>query len=67
MRAKDAVAALIALTSPAQETDAQTRAEAAHSLGLIGDLGAKNALVRPPQAIPTTFVRDAATIALRRL
>jgi HEAT repeat protein len=66
MRAKDAVTALIALTSPATETDAITRAEAAHSLGLIGDKAARPALVAA-QSDPDTHVRDAATIALRTL
>ncbi len=65
MRAKDSVVALIALTS-AQESDAQTRAEAAHSLGLIGDPAAKNALTAA-QNDPDQFVRDAAAIALRRM
>jgi HEAT repeat protein len=65
MRAKDAVVALIAMTA-ATETDAQTRAEAAHSLGLIGDPAAKNALTAA-QTDPDQFVRDAAAIALRRM
>jgi HEAT repeat protein len=65
MRATDSVTALIALTS-SQETDAQTRAEAAHSLGLIGDPAAKPALTAA-QNDPDQFVRDAAAIALRRM
>jgi HEAT repeat protein len=66
MHAKDAVTGLIALTSSTTESDAQTRAEAAHSLGLIGDPSAKNALLAA-QADPDQFVRDAAAIALRRM
>jgi len=65
MRAKDSVPALIALTS-SRETDPQTRAEAAHSLGLIGDPAAKNALTAAVND-PDQFVRDAAAIALRRM
>jgi hypothetical protein len=67
MRAKDSVTALIALTSLTQESDPVTRAEAAHSLGLIGDSAAKSALVTAQSSDPDPFVRDAATIALRRL
>ncbi len=67
MRAKDSVASLIALTSVAQESDAIVRAEAAHSLGLIGDKAAKDALVAAQEHDPDMRVRDAATIALRTL
>ena len=66
MRAKDLVAALITLTSVSKETDAVTRAEAAHALGLIGDKAAQDALVSA-QSDPDARVRDAATIALRTL
>jgi HEAT repeat protein len=66
MRAKDSVAALITLTSPTAEADPVTRAEAAHSLGLIGDKTAQAALVAA-QSDPDMRVRDAATIALRML
>jgi HEAT repeat protein len=65
MRAKDSVAALIALTGP-EESDAVVRAEAAHSLGLIGDISARTALTAA-QNDPDVRVRDAATIALRTL
>jgi HEAT repeat protein len=61
----DAVAALIALAST-QETDPVTRAEAAHSLGLIGDKAAVAALVAAQSDLDMR-VRDAATIALRTL
>src|SRR5258708_29764618 len=66
MRAKDSVAALIKLTSFSTESDAVTRAEAAHSLGLIGDKAARPAL-EAAQGDPDTRVQDAATIALRTL
>jgi HEAT repeat protein len=66
MRATDSVAALMALTSAKQESDPRTRAEAAHSLGLIGDPAAKSALVEA-QSDADQFVRDAATMALRRM
>jgi HEAT repeat protein len=65
MHATDAVAALIKLTT-SQELDAVTRAEAAHSLGLIGDKAARDALVSA-ESDPDVRVRDAATIALRTL
>jgi HEAT repeat protein len=66
MRAQDSVTALIALLAPGREADAQARAEAAHSLGLIGDPAAKNALLGAEND-PDQFVRDAAAIALRRM
>jgi HEAT repeat protein len=66
MRATDSVTALVNLTSVTQEPDAIVRAEAAHSLGLIGDKAAQNALIAA-QSDPDMRVRDAATIALRTL
>jgi len=66
MRARDSVTALIGLTSPDQESDAKTRASAAHALGLIGDASARDALMAA-MSDPDSFVRDAARIALRRL
>ena len=66
MRARDSVTALIGLTSAAQESDARTRASAAHALGLIGDPSARDALMAA-MSDPDSFVRDAARIALRRL
>ena len=64
MRARDAVPALIAVLT--QDTDPVARAEAAHSLGLIGDASAKDAL-RAAEQDSDGFVRDAALIAQRRL
>jgi HEAT repeat protein len=66
MRARDSVTALIGLTSAAQESDAKTRASAAHALGLIGDASARDALMAA-MSDPDSFVRDAARVALRRL
>ena len=66
LRAKDAVAGLIALTSPSTETDANVRAAAVSSLGKIADAAAKDA-VKAAESDPNQFVRDAAAIALRRL
>jgi hypothetical protein len=66
MRAKDSVTALIGLLSPSDESDAKTRASAAHALGLIGDPSARDALMAA-LSDPDSFVQDAARIALRRL
>ena len=66
MRARDSVAALIGLLSSEQESDAKTRASAAHALGRIGDASARDALMAA-MSDPDSFVRDAARIALRRL
>jgi len=66
LRAKDAVAGLIALTSPTTEPDSGVRAAAVSSLGKIGD-GAAKAAVKAAESDPDQFVRDAAAIALRRL
>jgi len=66
MRARDAVTALIGLTSPSEEPDAKTRASAAHALGMIGDASARDALMAA-LSDPDSFVQDAARIALRRL
>ncbi|HMJ56148.1 MAG TPA: HEAT repeat domain-containing protein [Polyangiaceae bacterium] len=66
MKARDSVTALIGLTSADSESDAKTRASAAHALGLIGDASARDALMAA-MSDPDSFVRDAARIALRRL
>lgn len=66
MRAKDAVASLVALTSPDTEPDAGVRAEAVAALGKIGDSGG-SAAVQAAQQDPDQFVRDAAKIAARLL
>lgn len=66
LRAKDAVTGLIALTSPATEADAAVRAAAVASLGKLADPASKSA-VEAATKDPDQFVRDAASIALRRL
>jgi HEAT repeat protein len=66
LRAKDAVAGLVALTSPATESDATVRAAAVAALGKIADPAAKDA-VKAAEKDPNQFVRDAAAIALRRI
>ncbi|MBK7585691.1 MAG: HEAT repeat domain-containing protein [Myxococcales bacterium] len=66
LRAKDAVAGLIALTAVSTESDPMVRAAAVSSLGKIADPAAKDA-VTAAQKDPNQFVRDAAAIALRRL
>ena len=66
LHAKDAVVGLIALSSPANESDQQVRAAAVSSLGKIADPAAKTA-VNAALKDPDGFVRDAANIALRRL
>jgi HEAT repeats len=66
MRASDAVVGLVALTSPKTESSADVRAAAVAALGQIADPGGK-AAVQAALNDPNGFVRDAATIALRRL
>ncbi len=66
MRAKDAVVGLIAMSSPANESDPEVRASAVYALGKIADPAAKDA-VNAAMKDPYTFVRDAAKFASRRL
>lgn len=66
MRAKDAVVGLIAMSSPANESDPEVRASAVYALGKIADPAAKDA-VNAALNDPYTFVRDAAKFASRRL
>jgi HEAT repeat protein len=66
MRAGDAVAGLIAITSPEREADAGVRAAAVSALGRIADPEAKEA-VQAAEADPSPLVRSMAQIALRRL
>jgi HEAT repeat protein len=65
-RAREAVTALLPLTSASSEPDATARAEAVNALGLIGDPAGKEA-VNAALADSDVFVRDAAAIALHRL
>ncbi len=66
MRVVDAVGGLMALTSPAVEPDAGVRQRAVWSLGLLGDIAARES-VESALSDSDGFVRDAAVIALRRL
>jgi len=66
MKAGDAVAGLMALTSVDQESDAPVRAAAVWALGQIGDPAAKDAIVEA-QSDSDASVRSAATIAARML
>jgi hypothetical protein len=67
LRARDAVVAMIAKLSPANETAASVRAAAAAALGEIGDASARAAVQAAASSDSDRFVRDAASIALRRL
>jgi HEAT repeats len=66
MKAADAVAGLMALTSPDQESDAPVRAAAVWALGQIGDPAAQDAIV-DAQNDNDASVRSAANIAARML
>lgn len=66
MKAKDAVAGLVALTSPDAESDPEVRASAVWALGQIADVAGKDAVYAALKD-PYPFVRDAAKIATRRL
>jgi len=66
MRAGDAVAGLIAITSPEREADAGVRAAAVSALGRIADPEAKEA-VQAAESDSSPLVRSMAQIALRRL
>jgi hypothetical protein len=66
LRATDAVAGLVALTSPQREADASVRAAAFWALGQLADASARDA-VRAGESDPDPFAQSAARIALRRL
>lgn len=66
MRAGDSVAGLVALSSPAQESDADVRKAAITALGQIGDPTARTA-VTAALGDSNSLVRDAARVAARRL
>jgi HEAT repeat protein len=65
MRAKDAVASVIALAK--NDADADVRIAAVHALGSFGDAAAKPTLLTLAESDPNGFVRDQARVALRRL
>ena len=66
MKAEDAVAGLIALTSPDQESDAAVRGAAVWALGQIGNAEARDAILAA-QEDSDPFVRNSANIAGRLL
>jgi len=66
MKSADAVAGLIALAGPDQESDAAVRAAAVWALGQIGDPAAQDAIVAA-QTDTDASVRSAANIAARML
>jgi len=65
MYARDKVAGVITLAK--SDPDADVRLAACHALGKFGDPSAKSALESIAANDANTFVRDQATIALRRL
>ncbi len=65
--ARDAVIALIAKLLPANEATPSVRAAAAAALGEIGDVAAREAVQQAHDTDTDRFVRDAASVALRRL
>jgi hypothetical protein len=67
LRATDAMVAMIAKLSPANEAVPSVRAAAAAALGEIGDPAARQAVQAAADGDADHFVRDAASIALRRL
>lgn len=67
LRARDAVASLIAKLSAANEATASVRAAAAAALGEIGDPEARSAVLAASESDSDRFVRDAARVALLRL
>jgi HEAT repeats len=67
LRARDAVVAIIAKLSTQNESVPSVRAAAAAALGELGDASARAAVQTASTGDTDHFVRDAATIALRRL
>jgi HEAT repeat protein len=67
LKARDAVVAIAAKLSPANESSASVRAAAATALGQIGDASVRQAVQDARDNDPDHFVRDAASVALRQL
>jgi HEAT repeat protein len=67
LKARDAVVAIAAKLSPANESSASVRAAAATALGQIGDGSVRQAVQDARDNDPDHFVRDAAAVALRQL
>jgi HEAT repeat protein len=65
LHAKDTVASVMTLAQ--NDTDANVRIAACHALGIFGDTSAKTTLTNIAANDASSFVRDAATIALRTL
>jgi HEAT repeat protein len=65
LHAKDTVASVISLAQ--NDTDPNVRISACHALGVFRDSSASSALQNIANNDASTLVRDAATIALRRL
>jgi HEAT repeat protein len=65
LRAKDTVASVITLAQ--SDSDENVRIAACHALGIFQDSSARTALQSISANDASTLVRDAATIALRRL
>lgn len=65
LHAKDSMMSLIALAQ--SDADPGVRAAACHALGIVGDASAKSTLQHAADADVDVFVRDQATMALRRL
>ena len=65
LHAKDTVASVISLAQ--NDADANVRMAACHALGIFRDSSASSALQNIANNDASTLVRDAATIALRRL
>ncbi len=63
--AKDSVAAVAAVAQ--KDSDAGVRAEACHALGTFADPSVQNILTNLSNHDPDQFVRDQASIALRRI
>jgi len=65
MRARDAVAGVMALAKG--DPDADVRMAACHALGAFGDAAARPTLLAVAESDPSGLVKDHARIALRRL
>ena len=67
MRAKDAVEGLTVLAQRTEEADPAVRMAAIWALAQIRDVSARSVIADAAANDPDRFVRDAATVALRRL
>jgi len=67
MRAKDAVEGLTVLAQRTEESEPAVRMAAIWALAQIRDVSARSVIADAAANDPDRFVRDAATVALRRL